>query len=112
MFGMTSFGETTLKMNGKPIGRVESVNFNVEPECSEAQECTYAQAPAEGTIRLGSIQQLSRHFITKFLPNFDLAVTTYPPRNGRYQTKRLRKKWAKLHGTTTIYTGCKITAQV
>lgn len=42
-------------------------------------------------------------------PSFDLQTIKTPPRNGHYRTKRLRKKWVKLHGEVTNFKNCTIT---
>lgn len=44
----------------------------------------------------------------KSLPAFNLDNVEVPPRHGKYNTKRLRKKWTKLHGKKTKYKGCSI----
>ena len=46
--------------------------------------------------------------LKKMLPTFDVSSVIVPPRYGRYDTKRLRKKWAKLRGKVTVYMGCSV----
>jgi len=109
--------EISVFFKGEKIGVAQSMSCVVVggPPTNNSKEIAELMNDPDKRVIVGSEISIdlkkckvSQELAKMLFSEFDLDYRKVPPRHGRYRTKRLRKKWAKIHGLSTVYYGCSI----